>query len=165
MDNINVTVTGRLGDAPKLGTTKAGKAWASFSLAADVPAGTGPGGERQYESRWYKVWAYGPLAEHVAGSLVKGDLVTVRADDVTCRTWTPDRDPEQKPRADIELKAYDVAASMRFETLVTAKATRAGGTAHAGTAPADGDPWAGGGQVSATTSAREVPEVLAGVTR
>ena len=164
MDNISLTVTGRLGSAPAQGVTKNGKAWASFSLAADVPAGTGPGGERKYESRWYKVWAYGPLAEHVAASLVKGDLVTVRADDITCRTWTSDRDPDQKPRADIELKAYDIAASMRFETLVTSKATRTGAT-HADTTSADGDPWADGGQMSGTTTDREVPEVLAGVTR
>ena len=167
MDNISLAVTGRLGDTPKLGTTKGGKAWASFSLAADVPS-RAAGGEREFEARWYKVWTYGALAEHVAGSLVKGDMVTVRADDITCRLWVDDS-PERKPHAQVELRAYDVAASMRFETLVTAKATRSG-TAHAetantGTAQAGGDPWADGGQVAGTTGAREVPEVLAGVTR
>jgi single-strand DNA-binding protein len=159
VDNISLTVTGRLGDAPAQGMTKSGKAWASFSLAADVPS-RNSGGEREFETRWYKVWAYGTLAEHVAGSLVKGDRVTVRADDVSCRAWTDDG-PEHKPRAQVELKAYDVAASMRFETLLTAKATRQGST-HADSTTADADPWAGGGQ---TGEAREVPEVLAGVTR
>jgi len=162
VDNINLTVTGRLGDAPSQGVTKNGKAWASFSLAADVPSRAGAGGEREFETRWYKVWIYGVLAENVAASLVKGDRVTVRADDVTCRLWVDDS-PERKPHAQVELKAYDVAASMRFETLVTAKAAR-GGTAQADRAQAGTDPWAGG-QVSDTTEAREVPEVLAGVTR
>lgn len=163
MDNISIAVTGRLGDAPSQGMTKNGKAWASFSLAADVPSRNSADGEREYETRWYKVWTYGTLAEHVASSLVKGDRVTVRADDVTCRAWTDDS-PESKPRAQVELKAYDVAASMRFETLVTAKAARSG-TAHTGAAQAEGDPWADGGQVSATAEPREIPAVLAGVTR
>ena len=159
MDNISLTVTGRLGDAPAQGMTKSGKSWASFSLAADVPT-RNSGGDREFETRWYKVWAYGALAEHVAASLVKGDRVTVRADDVSCRAWTDDS-PERKPRAQVELKAYDVAASMRFETLLTAKATRQGST-HTDSTAADADPWAEGAHVS---EAREVPEVLAGITR
>jgi single-stranded DNA-binding protein len=160
VDSISLTVTGRLGDAPAQGVTKNGKAWASFSLAVDVPSRTGAGGEREYETRWYKVWTHGPLAEHVAASLVKGDRVTVRADDLNHRVWTDDS-PERKPHGQAELKAYDVAASVRFETLITAKAARAG-TAQPEAAQPGGDPWADGGQVSET---REVPEVLAGVTR
>ena len=115
METISITVTGRIGSAARTGTTKNGKAWTSFSLAADLPPRPA-GGESQ--TRWYTIWAYGPLAAHVAGSLAKGDMVTVRADDITCRAWTDDRDPGQKPRAQAELRAYDVAASMRFEYLV-----------------------------------------------
>ena len=155
METISCTVTGRIGSVPRTGTTRNGKAWASFSLAAELPARAG--GES--ETRWYTVWAYGALAEHVAGSLAKGDMVTVRADDITSRVWTPDRDPEQRPRAEIELRAYDVAASMRFEYLVTAKAARAGAELNAPVP--DGEPWAG----EQAASQREVPEVLAGVTR
>lgn len=154
METISVTVTGRIGSACRTGTTKNGKAWASFSLAADLPPRTS-GGES--ETRWYTVWAYGPLAAHVAGSLAKGDMVTVRADDITCRAWTDERDPGQKPRAQAELRAYDVAASMRFEYLVTAKAARAGAELNA--PAADGDPWAG----EQAEPQREVPEVLAGL--
>jgi len=94
METIGVTVTGRIGNAPRTGTTKNSKAWASFSLAADLPPRTA-GGES--ETRWYTIWAYGPLATHVAGSLAKGNMVTVRADDITCRTWTDERDPDQRP--------------------------------------------------------------------
>jgi single-strand DNA-binding protein len=155
VDSISITVTGKLGGDPRLGTTKNGKAWASFSLAADVPSRTG-GGDREFETRWYKVWCYGALAEHAAQSLVKGDRVTVRADDVSCRAWSDDSH-DRKPRAQVELKAYDVAASMRFETLVTAKAARQGSAQADSTTAAD--PWTGDGQSS------EVPDVLAGVTR
>jgi len=124
VDSINITVTGRLGADPRQGTTKAGKAWASFTVAADVPT-RNTSGDREYDTRWYQVWCHGPLAEHVAESLVKGDRVTVRADDVSCRPWVDDS-PERKPHAQVELRAYDVAASMRFETLVTARSCGCG---------------------------------------
>jgi len=160
VDSINITVTGRLGADPRQGTTKAGKPWASFTVAADVPMRNG-NGDREYETRWYQVWCHGPLAEHVAESLAKGDRVTVRADDVTCRTWTEDA-PGHRARGQVELKAYDVSLSLRFDNAVAVRANRAEGTP-AGTDSADTDPWADGGQVAAT--ATEVPEVLAGVTR
>ena len=162
MDSINITVTGRLGGDPRQGTTRAGKPWASFTLAADVPTRNG-NGDRDYEPRWYQVWDHGPLAEHVAESLVKGDRVTVRADDVTCRTWTEDA-PGHGARGQVELRAYDVSMSLRFANAVAVRAPRAeGAPAGGGTEASDGtNPWADGGQVAATA---EVPEVLAGVTR
>jgi single-stranded DNA-binding protein len=159
VDSVSITVTGRLGDSPAKGTTRSSTVWASFSLAVDVPS-RNSGGDREYETRWYKVWVYGALAEHVASSLVKGDRVTVRADDLNCRAWTEDS-PEHKARAQAELKAYDVAASMRFETLVTARAARSTGTP-AGSPQPEQDPWA---DASQPTPPQQVPEVLAGVTR
>jgi single-stranded DNA-binding protein len=159
VDSINITVTGRLGADPRQGTTKAGKPWASFTVAADVPTRNGSG-DREYEARWYQVWCHGPLAEHVAESLVKGDRVSVRADDVTCRTWTEDA-PGHRARGQVELKAYDVSLSLRFANAVAVRAPRAE-AAPAGTDSDGTDPWADGGQVASTA---EVPEVLAGVTR
>jgi single-strand DNA-binding protein len=152
VESISVTVSGRIGDAPKYGTTKNGKPMASFSLAAEIPSRI-PGGDA--ETRWYKVWTFGALASHIADSLVKGDRVTVRADDITYRVWTDDSS-EARPRAQVELKAYDVAASMRFDNLVTMRASRNG--AGAGGATQGEDPWADGGQV-----AQDTPEVLNGV--
>jgi single-stranded DNA-binding protein len=161
VDNISVTLTGRIGDAPAAGVTGSGKPWASFSLAVDVPRGKGD--QREYETRWVKVWCRGPLAEHAADSLVKGDRVTVRADDISASAWTADG-PDREARAQLQVQAYEVAASMRFETLTTAKAARAG-AAHDGQPQAGEDPWADGSQGTGTTQAREVPEVLAGVIR
>ena len=71
MDNISITVTGRHGDAPAQGMTKNGKAWASFSLAADVPS-RNAGGEREFETRCYKVWTYGALAGTSPGPWSRG---------------------------------------------------------------------------------------------
>jgi Single-strand binding protein family len=87
VDSISITVTGRLGADPRQGTTKPGKPLASLTVAADVRMRNG-NGDREYDTRWYQVWCHGPLAEHVAESLTKGDRVTVRADDVNCRAWT-----------------------------------------------------------------------------
>ena len=157
MDSINITVTGQLGGDPKHGTTKNSKAWASFSLAADVPA-RGRGGEREYQTRWYTVWCYDLLAGHVAESLAKGDRVTVRADDVTCRAWIPDG-PERQARGQAELKAYEVSLSLRFSNAVAVLAPRAD-EVPADAAPAE-DPWAG---PAPTDDGTTVPDVLAGVT-
>ena len=160
MDSINITVTGRLGADPRQGTTKAGKPWASFTVAADVPTRNGSG-DREYETRWYQVWCHGPLAEHAAESLTKGDRVTVRADDVSCRAWTEDA-PGHRARGQVELKVYDVSLSLRFDGAVAVRAPRAE-NAPSATDSAGTDPWADGGQITAT--AAEVPEVLAGLTR
>ena len=163
MDSISITVTGRVGANPRQGTTKAGRAWASFTLAADVPV-RNSGGDREYETRWYKVWCHGPLAEHVANSLTTGDTATIRADDVTCRTWNEDA-PGQRARGQVELKAYEVSMSLRWDGAVSVRAPRAEAAGAGTVAEASGevtDPWANSGQI---TQAPEVPEVLAGLTR
>ena len=149
MDQITITVTGRVIRAPFTGTTRTSKPWTSFILAAYLPPRT-PGGDGI--TRWFKVVCYDALAAHVAASVVDGDRVTVRATDCTARVWTPS-EPGKEPRADITLTAWDVAASMAFETLTTAKATRTG--------QADGNPWATGGLTAEEQANREV---LAGVT-
>ena len=158
MDSISIAVTGQLGGKPKQGTTRNGKAWASFSLAADVPS-RGRGGDREYQTRWYTVWCYDLLAEHVAESLEKGDRVTVRADDLTCQAWIPDG-PGKQPRGQAELKAYEVSLSLRFSNAVVVRAPRAEDVP-ADAAPADGNPWVDSATVDGGTA---VPDVLAGVT-
>jgi single-strand DNA-binding protein len=158
VDNISCTITGKLGNFPELGTTRNGKAMTSFSLAVNLPPRQSGG---DGETRWFRVYAFDQLAEHVSSSLVKGDTVTVRAADISGRAYVSDRDPEQKPRAQVTITAQDVAASMRWETLTTAKADRAARQPADGPQPAD-DPWAGEAPLPGD---REVPEVLAGVTR
>jgi single-stranded DNA-binding protein len=148
VDPISITVTGKVVRKPFSGTTRSNKPWASFTLAAYLPPRT-PGGDGT--TRWFKVFCYDTLAAHVIESLVDGDRVTVRATDYGTRIWAPDGSGSE-PRAEITLTAWDVAASMAFETLITAKATRTG--------QADGNPWAGDGLTHEEQANREV---LAGV--
>jgi single-stranded DNA-binding protein len=149
VDQISITVTGRVVRPPFSGTTRTGKPWASFTLAAYLPPRT-PGGDGL--TRWFKVFCYDSLAANVTASLADGDRVTVRATDCGTRIWAPDAGGKE-PRAEITLTAWDVAASMAFETLITAKATR---TSQAGDASQAGE------GLSADEQANR--EVLAGVT-
>jgi len=149
VDPISITVTGKVVRDPFTGTTRAGKPMTTFTLAAYLPPRT-PGGDGT--TRWFKVFCFDTLATNVAASVVDGDRVTVRATDCGTRIWAPDGGGKE-PRAEITLTAWDVAASMTFETLITAKAARNG--------QADGDPWAGDGL---TGEERANREVLAGVT-
>ena len=88
--------------------------------------------------------------------------MTVRADDVTCRAWTDDA-PGHRARGQVELKAYDVSLSMRFDDAVAVRGAPRRATPRPRPTRAGTDPWADGGQITAT--AAEVPEVLAGLTR
>jgi single-stranded DNA-binding protein len=123
MDSISFTVTGSLADAPYAGTTRNGKPMASFRLGVTIPPRTAGGDPA---TRWYKVWAFGRLAENAAASLVKGDRVTVRGTDMTAQAYTRQGDPEQVPQGQVVLYAEDIAASVTFETLTTAKAVHTG---------------------------------------
>jgi single-strand DNA-binding protein len=129
MDRVSITVTGRLGADPRLETTESGAAKAIMSLAAEPRNGQdGP-------TRWFKVVAFKHVATHVAESLHKGDYVTVRADDMYPWTWVDD--VKKEPRAVMVLLAYDVAASMRFDTLTTGAAVRRAAQAEAASETAD----------------------------
>jgi single-stranded DNA-binding protein len=150
VDQISIAVTGRVVRNPFTGTTRNGKPMTTFTLAAYLPPRT-PGSDGT--TRWFKVFCFDTLATNVAASLVDGDRVTVRASDCGTRTWTPDGGGKE-PRAEITLTAWDVAASMTFETLITAKAARG--------EQAEGDPWASDGLPHEEQANREV---LAGVTR
>lgn len=132
MDRVSITVTGRLGADPRLETTDGGTAKVIMSLATEPRNGQdGP-------TRWYKVIAFKHVASHAAESLRKGDYVTVRADDAYSWAWVDDG-PQDKPvaRGAIVLLAYDIAASTRFDTLITGQATRKVAQANGDVAPAD----------------------------
>ena len=113
MDSINITVTGRLGADPQQGTTRpASRGPASPSpptsrrATATATASTRPAGTRS--------GATAPAPSTPGNLSTKGDRVTVRADDVTCRAWTEDA-PGHRARGQVELKAYDVSLSLRFD--------------------------------------------------
>jgi len=119
MNPISVTVTGRLGDAPRTFSTRDGSVGVELRLALDLPSRI-PGGDGI--TRWVKVTAFGLLAERTAASVGKGDRVTVLADDLMAEAWAANGSGE--PRARISLRAREIAASMAFDTLHTDYAKR-----------------------------------------
>jgi single-stranded DNA-binding protein len=140
MNPICVTVTGRLGDDPRVFTTRDGTIGVELRVAADLRArGSGDG-----ITRWVKVTAYGLLAERAAESVGKGDRVTVLADDLTAEAWAAAGNGE--PRARVALRARDIGASMAFDTLRTGCAARKAA------------------RLAAANVEPDVPAVLAGVT-
>jgi len=119
MNPIAITVTGRLGDAPRTFTTRDGTAGVELRLALDLPSRV-PGGDGI--TRWVKVTAFGVLAERTAASVGKGDRVTVIADDLMAEAWAANNSGE--PRARVALRAREIAASMAFDSLRTGYAAR-----------------------------------------
>jgi single-stranded DNA-binding protein len=119
MNPITVTVIGRLGDDPRIFTTRDGTTGVELRLALDLPSRV-PGGDGI--TRWVKVTAFGMLAERTAASVGKGDRVTVIADDLMAEAWTSTSSGE--PRARVALRAREIAASMAFDSLRTGYAAR-----------------------------------------
>jgi single-stranded DNA-binding protein len=147
MNPISITVTGRLGDDPRQFTTRDGTDGVELRLALDLPARNGDG-----ITRWVKVTAFGLLASRTAKSVRKGDRVTVIADDLTAEAWAHTVTGE--PRARINLRATEIAASMAFDELRTGYATRKA----ARLAAANGEPN------DLPASEQADAQVLAGVT-
>jgi single-stranded DNA-binding protein len=119
MNPISVTVTGLLGDDPKLFDLKNGGQGLELSLALELPA-RGPGGREI--TRWVKVKAFDRLATSTAASVGKGDRVIVIAHDITVDAWTDKSSGE--PRGRVVLVASDIAASMLRDTVRTGYADR-----------------------------------------
>jgi single-stranded DNA-binding protein len=116
MNPIQITVTGRLGDEPRVFRTNDGTDGVELRLAIDIPGRNGDN-----FTRWVKVTAFGLLATRTAASVGKGDRVIVTADDMIADAWTTDNGD---PRAKITLRARDIAASMAFDDLRTGYAAR-----------------------------------------
>lgn len=118
MNPISITVTGRLGDDPRQFTTRDGTDGVELRLAIEIPSR----GSGESTTRWVKVTAFGLLATRTAGSVGKGDRVTVIADDLRAEAWAA-RDSGD-PRATVTLRACDIAASMAYDELRTGYAAR-----------------------------------------
>ena len=126
MDTLSITVTGRIGDEPYVTTTRSGHPMVTLRLAVEVaPRTAGAEGK----TRWYKVMAFGALADHAADSLHKGERVVVRADDMSTDTWLPD---DGKPRGTVVLRAYDIGPSLVFDTATTGYTARKTASSAAG---------------------------------
>lgn len=134
-------VTGefRVVDDPELRFTPAGKAVASFRLAANSRKKNESTGEWEDDKTCFlNADCWERVAENVAESITKGALVTVKGR-LETRTYE-NRDGEK--RTSLDLHVDDIGASLRYDPAkVMRSERRSEGSAPAASAPAD-DPWA-----------------------
>lgn len=111
------TITGNLVRDPELRHTGSGQPVANFAVADNRRWADRSTGEWNETTTYLDIVAWGHLGEHAAGSLHKGDRVTVtgRLDQ---RNW---ENGEGERRTKVELVATDVAASVRYATLAITK--------------------------------------------
>lgn len=115
------TITGNLVRDPELRFTGSGQPVANFAVADNRRFQDRTSGEWQETTSYLDVVAWGPLGEHTAQSIHKGDRVTVvgRLDQ---RHW---ENPDGERRSKLELVASDVGASVRYATLAVTRTQRA----------------------------------------
>jgi len=118
MSDNSITVVGTLGKDVELRFTAAGKAVASFGIAANRRYQVN--GEWQEQTSWFNVTAWGELGENAAGSLHKGSRVIV-----TGRLES--REFEGKDgvkKTAVEIVADDLGASLRWATVQVERVAR-----------------------------------------
>ena len=102
-NSINrVTVTGNLGDDPRTGESKSGRAWASIRLACNR-SWKDAGGQARTRTDWFPVVAFNGLAKSLS-HLAKGDQIAVDGH-LQSREYT---DGEGKKRTVVEIVAEEV---------------------------------------------------------
>lgn len=109
--------TGRLGANIDVKTSqKNGKSYANFNIACD----DGKKGSEYHKTIWLPFSANGKLAENIAASFKKGDMVEIIA---TADTYeqTLNIDGEEKIRTSVVFRARDVLASTRYATVEVTK--------------------------------------------
>ncbi len=96
-------VVGYLGRDPELRFTPSGQQVCSFSVATSR-SWTDQSGQQQEKTTWFRVTAWGKLAELCQQYLTKGRLVLVEGE-VDASAWTAQTG---EPRASLELNARNV---------------------------------------------------------
>lgn len=116
----STTLTGNLTDHVDLRYTTNGQAVANFTVAVNRRYRNGDGSWEETTDGFFRVAAFGQLAEHAAASLVKGTRVLVTGR-LSQDNYT---DRDGNPRTSLQLVADDVAPSLIFATATVTKATR-----------------------------------------
>ncbi len=96
-------VIGHLGRDPEMRYTASGQAVTSFSMAT-TRKWTGSDGELREKTTWFRVTAWGKLAELCNQYLSKGRLALVEGD-IDASAWVAQ---DGQPRATLELTARNV---------------------------------------------------------
>ncbi len=98
-----VVIVGNLGADPEMRFTPSGVPVTSFSVAVNRRWTSGDG-QLQEKTTWFRVTAWGKLAEQCNQYLSKGRLVLVEGE-IDASAW---KDGEGNPRATLELTARNV---------------------------------------------------------
>lgn len=125
----HLTIVGNLAADPELRFTASGKALATFTVMTSRSRKLDDGTWESVDVTGWPISVWDRLAEHVTESLKKGDAVIVTGT-AAIRSWE-NNDGSKGSR--MEVNAQDVAASMKRNPVVPARAAKA-------SAPA-GDPW------------------------
>lgn len=121
MSTNTITITGNITADPELRFLPSGLAVASFTVA-DTPRYQDPDSNewKDGEALFQRVVVRGDLAENVSESLAKGAYVTVTGR-LHQRSYTTEGGDK---RTITEIRAEDVAVSLKFATAVITKKTR-----------------------------------------
>lgn len=106
--SAQISIYGRLGNAPTERTSQAGNIWATASLAADLGDG-----RTEVPAQWFGVVAFGRQAEDLLRH-DKGDLLAVSGR-LQARVWTDD-EGHQRTRLQVIT-----------DTIISARTVRPGG--------------------------------------
>lgn len=122
------TLTGNVTREPELRFTNSGIAICNFGLAVNR-RWKGQSGDWEEETSFFDVKVWKQVAENVAGSVQKGDRVTVigRLDQ---EKWE-DKETQQ-PRSKVVITADEVSVSLRWATVQIAKNPKGGGGGNQG---------------------------------
>lgn len=99
-----ITLVGNLGGDPEMRFLPSGQAVCNFSLATNRNW-TDQNGEKQTVTTWWRIAAWGKLAENCTQYLHKGSKVLVAGDTVEARPWV---DNQGEARASLEFTARSV---------------------------------------------------------
>jgi single-strand DNA-binding protein len=123
MNEISFAATGNLTVDPELRFTTAGRAVATIRFAVNTRRRNASGDWVDQPASYFTGTVWGPMAEHVAESVKKGDRVLVQGTLVT-KTYTPSEGPragENLSRLEVEID--EIGPSLRWGTAEPTKPT------------------------------------------
>lgn len=124
MASVNkIIVIGNVGRDPELRYTANGKSMVNFSVATNHRFQR-PDGEWDEQTEWFRVVAWGPVAERATERLEKGAQAYVEGR-LQTRTWT---DREGKERKEVEIIASQITRLDRRGELAPAGTGYSGGS-------------------------------------
>jgi len=143
-NELNITIIGRLTDAPELRFTPSGAAVANFTIAQNSRVFDKNSNEwKDKPTNFFRCSIWREAAENAAESLEKGSAV-IAYGEVTARSYTT---KEGQERTVQEIELQHLGPDLKWATATVKKAQRQNtgggfGGAQTRTAPPQEDPWA-----------------------